>query len=143
KKDLPKVLMLGWEFPPVINGGLGVACHDLSSALSEFADITMIIPKSSPEFKMKNMKLVGLNTIDVNSLDNYHASASSQLPFAVHTVPSDINPYYSESYMQSQKQFVSDSTGSKSNVFSIDSLYGGDVIHKVEQYADIAAALAS
>jgi len=27
--------MLGWEFPPVINGGLGVACHDLCIALAK------------------------------------------------------------------------------------------------------------
>ena len=47
KNNLPKVLMLGWEFPPIINGGLGVACHDLSSAMSQVADVTMIVPKSS------------------------------------------------------------------------------------------------
>ena len=46
----PKVLMLGWEFPPVINGGLGVACHDLCIALSKIANVTMIIPKSNPDF---------------------------------------------------------------------------------------------
>ena len=51
--------MLGWEFPPIINGGLGVACHDLSSAMSKFANITMVVPKTSPDFKVKNLNLVG------------------------------------------------------------------------------------
>jgi len=27
-----RVLKLGWEFPPLINGGLGIACHGLSTA---------------------------------------------------------------------------------------------------------------
>ena len=27
------VLMLGWEFPPFITGGLGTACHGLTRAL--------------------------------------------------------------------------------------------------------------
>ncbi len=29
-----RVLMLGWEFPPFISGGLGTACHGLTRALS-------------------------------------------------------------------------------------------------------------
>lgn len=29
-----KVLMLGWEFPPHISGGLGTACHGLTTALA-------------------------------------------------------------------------------------------------------------
>ena len=56
KSNVPKVLMLGWEFPPIINGGLGVACHDLSSAMSKYADITMVVPKSSLGFKVKKVK---------------------------------------------------------------------------------------
>ena len=61
--------MLGWEFPPIINGGLGVACHDLSRAMSALANITMMVPKSSPDFKMKNMNIVGINNVDINSFD--------------------------------------------------------------------------
>lgn len=30
-----KVLMLGWEYPPEISGGLGVACHGLTLGLSQ------------------------------------------------------------------------------------------------------------
>ena len=39
KKGVPiskskiNVLMYGWEFPPHISGGLGVACHDLTRSL--------------------------------------------------------------------------------------------------------------
>lgn len=66
----PKILMLGWEFPPVINGGLGVACHDLCIALSKYANVTMIIPKSNPDFVVKNLNLIGLNTIDAKTLRN-------------------------------------------------------------------------
>ena len=34
------VLMLGWEFPPYISGGLGTACHGLIHALKvDFWDI--------------------------------------------------------------------------------------------------------
>src|SRR5438309_8639829 len=95
KNDLPKVLMLGWEFPPIINGGLGVACHDLSSAMSKLSNITMVVPKSSPDFKMKNMNLVGINNIDVHSFEKYFNSTPQQLPFSLHSVPANLDPYHS------------------------------------------------
>lgn len=40
------VLMLGWEFPPFISGGLGTACHGLTKALSGLSTrITFVLPK--------------------------------------------------------------------------------------------------
>jgi len=42
-----KVLMLGWEFPPLITGGLGVACDGLSRALADHLDLTFLLPNAS------------------------------------------------------------------------------------------------
>ena len=51
--------MLGWEFPPLINGGLGVACHGLSTALTQHVDLTVILPgMASPH---SQLNLIGLN----------------------------------------------------------------------------------
>jgi len=138
RNNLPKVLMLGWEFPPIINGGLGVACHDLSSALSEFANITMVVPKSSLDFKVKNVNLIGINNIDVNAFGN--SGTNQQLPFKLHSIPFDLNPYYSS---DSANVVNGKANGGKYESFDIDNLYGGDVIKKVFQYSDIAASLAS
>jgi glycogen(starch) synthase len=145
KNGLPRVLMLGWEFPPVINGGLGVACHDLSSALSELANVTMIVPKSSPGFKMKNMNLIGINNIDVHSFESSQGYSTSDLTFDLHSVPVNLDPYYS---VDRENKFDGSINGKKSlreelDNFNIDDLYGGDVIGKVLRYADITAALAS
>ncbi len=42
-----RVLMLGWEFPPFISGGLGTACYGLTKALSRRqTDVTFVLPKS-------------------------------------------------------------------------------------------------
>ncbi len=42
----PRVLMLGWEFPPFITGGLGTACHGLTRAMSRLGmDVTFVLPK--------------------------------------------------------------------------------------------------
>jgi glycosyltransferase involved in cell wall biosynthesis len=38
--------MLGWEFPPVVSGGLGVACYGLAKALnSQGIDVLFLLPK--------------------------------------------------------------------------------------------------
>jgi glycogen synthase len=143
RNNLPKVLMLGWEFPPIINGGLGVACHDLSSAMSELANITMVVPKTSPEFKMKNMNLVGINNMDSSFLENF--SHHPSLPFNLQTIPADLNPYFQEKngnngmYNSSSTMSVKD----QFQAFNIDNLYGGDVINKVMQFANLTAITAS
>ena len=42
-----RVLMLGWEFPPFIAGGLGTACHGLTKALDRRGvNVTFVLPKS-------------------------------------------------------------------------------------------------
>lgn len=42
-----KVLMLGWEFPPFISGGLGTACFGLTKAMSQLGnvDVTFVLPR--------------------------------------------------------------------------------------------------
>jgi len=141
---LPKVLMLGWEFPPIINGGLGVACHDLSAAMSDLVDVTMIVPKSSYGFKVRNVNLLGINNIDVELLEKYYKE-EEQLPFKLHSIPADLDPYYMEnpiSAMERNSNAVPLTVKQKLQAFNIDNLYGGDVIHKAHQYAEIASTLA-
>ncbi len=41
-----RILMLGWEFPPFIAGGLGVACYGLTKALDRAGhEVVFILPK--------------------------------------------------------------------------------------------------
>lgn len=41
-----RVLMLGWEFPPFITGGLGTACHGLTRALDRRGvEVTFVLPR--------------------------------------------------------------------------------------------------
>ncbi|MAH67062.1 MAG: 4-alpha-glucanotransferase [Phycisphaerae bacterium] len=44
-----RILMLGWEFPPFITGGLGTACHGLTRAMDRAGmQTTFVLPKSVP-----------------------------------------------------------------------------------------------
>lgn len=147
----PKVLMLGWEFPPVINGGLGVACHDLCIAMSKHAKVTMIIPKSNPEFKVNDLNLIGLDTIDSRTLKHVNYKDDYKTFEDVHFIPSDLNPYYTERKsdfkipgvdIRSQYMKEIEVGNRKARVFHIDDLYGGDVIEKVTVFGKLAARLA-
>lgn len=41
-----RVLMLGWEFPPHISGGLGTACHGLvKGLLAHGVEVTFVVPR--------------------------------------------------------------------------------------------------
>lgn len=41
-----RVLMLGWEFPPFISGGLGTACYGLTRGLDRLgAEVLFVLPK--------------------------------------------------------------------------------------------------
>ncbi len=41
-----RILMLGWEFPPVISGGLGTACFGLTKALDRLGEhVYFVLPK--------------------------------------------------------------------------------------------------
>lgn len=42
-----KILMLGWEYPPHITGGLGTACHGLLRGLRQIAshDVSFVLPR--------------------------------------------------------------------------------------------------
>ncbi|MEM8888241.1 MAG: glycogen/starch synthase, partial [Bacteroidota bacterium] len=64
----PSVLMLGWEYPPLINGGLGLASMGLAEALSELTPVQLILPKSQPESADEKIKIIGLDQIDLEEL---------------------------------------------------------------------------
>lgn len=85
-----RVLMLGWEFPPLISGGLGVACSGLLRALKrEGVDVTFIVPRTVQGLSYGFANVVGaLEAIQaskmarcgwVSSLSPYTSSYSGKL----------------------------------------------------------------
>lgn len=85
-----KVLMLGWEYPPHIAGGLGIACQGLTRALARLGvDITFVVPRLYGDEDASHMTLK----------DPYGELARSSRKFKnINTVsiPSLLNPYWDE-----------------------------------------------
>ncbi len=55
-----RILMLGWEYPPHISGGLGTACEGLTTALAERGiEIDFLVPKLYGQEDAPHMHLLG------------------------------------------------------------------------------------
>lgn len=54
-----RVLMLGWEFPPFISGGLGTACYGLTRALNrQGVNVLFVLPKSVAAGEAGHVRMV-------------------------------------------------------------------------------------
>jgi len=54
-----RILMLGWEFPPFISGGLGTACYGLTRALAQAGhEVTFVLPKPVDPDARSHIRLV-------------------------------------------------------------------------------------
>ncbi len=54
-----RILMLGWEFPPFISGGLGTACYGLTRALDRLGhDVIFVLPKAVEGDHASHVQLV-------------------------------------------------------------------------------------
>ena len=74
------VLMLGWEFPPHISGGLGTACKGLVDGLTtREVPVTFVVPRLDPELSADDPRVVdcGLDS----SGPNLVPVASALLPY--------------------------------------------------------------
>ncbi len=55
-----RVLMLGWEFPPYITGGLGTACFGLTKAMNRRGmQVTFVLPKADNGSESRHVRIVG------------------------------------------------------------------------------------
>ena len=73
-----KVLMLGWEFPPFISGGLGTACYGLTKGLSDLGtEVLFVLPRPVESSFSAHVKL--LKPDHGSSMDASSLSGSEQL----------------------------------------------------------------
>lgn len=144
-----RVLKLGWEFPPLINGGLGVACLGLSKALSKLVDLTVIVPKSAPDEGFEGFDLRGLNNMQLEDLQKVEGKYRYESFAQIRHVPIFLDPYEtgetSETILEvtpgGEVQF-SETTRQQLDSFKIGELYGPDLGNKVVEFSKVAAKLA-
>lgn len=72
-----KILMLGWEYPPIISGGLGTATEGLVNALLAIGHkVTLVLPSYPYQLKTKNLQIVSPENpfISDKNLNNFQKS---------------------------------------------------------------------
>ena len=112
-----RVLMLGWEFPPFIAGGLGIACYGLTKALDKQGhSVIFVLPKPVDKSKSSHVKMLsplsvagvaaqgGLPLRDLAALSGSGASGLYAFQHAVfHGVQASFsNPYPGSSVQRAQ-----------------------------------------
>jgi glycogen synthase len=143
-----RVLKLGWEFPPLINGGLGVACLGLSKALAKHVDLTVLVPNSSPGAEVENLDLRGVNQLTIANLEaaenRYHYESFAQ----VRNIPVWLDPYAAadssdtiHANTDNPAKFSATST-EQLDTFKTSDLYGPQIGGKVIEFSKIAAKMA-
>ena len=145
-----KVLELGWEFPPLINGGLGVACMGISRALAKKVDLSVIVPKASPGYKYDGFDLVGINNLKYRQVETLESGYMYESFAAVGNAPVDLQPYASEEGTPGQIVFTREGKLLFSKVHKADldlftaheDLYSGDLARKVIEFSKICAVMA-
>ncbi len=144
-----RLLKLGWEFPPMINGGLGVACLGLSRALSKHVDLRVVVPCADARARHEGFSLTGMNNLSLEELVHAEKRYRYESFAQVEKVPVYLDPYRVESITPGElrglpfdEEVFSRTTREQLAQFESGELYGGDLGGKVIEYSKVAAKLA-
>ena len=127
-----RVLMFGWEFPPYVSGGLGVACEGLVRGLVELGtEVALVLPRRSPPSPLPNLRLISSEAAELSR------PRPRGKRLRVRRVSSPLRPYLTaEVYAEQSRE--AERLG-----MPFAGLYGPDLPREVLRYAGAAARLAA
>lgn len=122
-----RVLMFGWEFAPLISGGLGVACAGLVKAMTaQGAEVTFVLPKMPKEIKVPGVNILAADR------------RNSKLKLKHIPLNETINAYNSAGYIPG----APGNAPWQRRTPQANALYGGNLAAEVHRYAEIAKLIA-
>ena len=131
-----RVLMLGWEFPPHVSGGLGTACRGLTGGLSRLGvDVLFVVPKVA-------------RSPDDRATASTAGERGGGTRVEVRAVDAGLSPYWTEEEYARARRPVARSEANVGRMVvarrgpSGGSAYGRDLHAEVERYARAAEAIA-
>jgi len=140
-----RVLMLGWEFPPFISGGLGTACYGLTRAMDKMnVKVTFVLPKAVDSGFTTHVKLLSPGC-SKSSATSYGYDKLKNVKF--HAIDSALLPYSTpDFYRQRVEEFLkfkrsAQGTGNIPDLFGVGGDYSGDMYTEIYRYAAMAAEL--
>ncbi len=144
-----RILMLGWEFPPYLNGGLGVATAGLAQALAPRVELTLVIPRSSPDYRAQGYRLMGLHGQAIPEIRSQYLTQEIEYlrQVKVEYLPVDITgyerierryePIERTHWLRVEKQVPQTYVERPMRQFFIDHLYGPNLVDKVIEFSEM------
>jgi len=141
-----KAFMLGWEFPPLISGGLGTACHGLTKAMGGLGvQIAFVLPKAQVSGYTGPVRVLSAE----GSVKTEQVGGFEHVSF--HEIPSSLRPYVSsaaqEAYAPGRGPFRPGNRRYVRSWHSEDSEqvenYPHDMAQQVRRYASKAVEIAT
>ncbi len=124
------ILELGWEFPPVMSGGLGTACRGICTGLLELNhQITFLMP-AAPKLDQERLEILDAGSVSVQ----HTLPAMENMP-----IESPLSPYLNETSYQEMIQQI-EKTPPIYHRFQGG--YGAHLNDEVLRFAEVAASLA-
>ena len=148
-----KILMLGWEFPPFISGGLGTACHGLTWGMSQAgAEVIFVLPR--PIVGQSDSHVSILSPAQLAELSGESPESLAQLPnVTIQAVDAVLSPYSTQTDHArhvadlSELQIQARSADSPAGLRGIDlptssAHYAGNLFQEVQRYAHLVSKIA-
>jgi len=143
------VLILGWEFPPRMVGGLAIATYGIVAALSRYMSVHLIIPfKDETTPSLPNVTIYGLNQIE----QEFDVPEIQQLLqknlYLLENQEVYSYPLYDQIKLHNSTEGTTTFTTAKEQtlsylqVFKSAELYGWSLWSKMQVYEDLVGVLA-
>ena len=153
-----KILMLGWEFPPFISGGLGTACYGLTRGMSHIgAEVLFVLPRPVSGQHSSHVKIVSPSDVqkpDQSVRDSL--SSVQELPnVTIQAVDAVLQPYdtqteharqladlavIQDAFESAQQPGQAQAVASQTSTSAAH--YEGDLFNEVQRYASLVTQLA-
>lgn len=103
-----KVLMFGWEFPPISSGGLGTACYGITKSLAEKGvEVIFVMPqRPGDEVNDQDIRIVGVDTkVKIRKVDSMLAAYMTSESYKK-ALKGNISNIYGPTLFQEVKRFA-------------------------------------
>ena len=141
-----RVLMYGWEFPPHISGGLGIACYGIVKGLiANQIHVTLVLPQAM--WQGSGSGSTNPSILTANQFKNTGSFAFSEREYlSIHCIDSILMPYLTDATYQNLKNEISLHAsailrGDAALDLTVD--YGTDLVSEAVRYAIHAGKIAS
>lgn len=131
----PKVLMFGWEYAPYFSGGLGIVTRSIIQSLKKQGlDITFVLPRVPIEIEDDFLKIINASQVKIETLETKIYSKLIE-------IDSLITPYTSPSSFKQKIEKLIKVSKRYETIEHSGEMYGHDLFHQVENYANRAASI--